>query len=133
VDLNGPYYPTNYCAYPHNPPGRCPLDGKELKKLGKLAGFNINHVTRSSDCKGPMISFDRPRMSPCLTTLKGEPAKYSEALAIILEGQRRLRERPRADMPGFVPWEKDQQRQAHRDKYLAIEMDTRKAIRERRN
>lgn len=133
VDLNGPYYPTNYCAYPHNPPGRCPLDRKELKTLGGLAGFNLNQVTRSSDCKGPMISFDRPQMSPCLVALKGDEAKYAEALAIIRKGQRRLQERPRADMPGFVPWERDRQRQAHRQKYLAIELDTRKTIRERRN
>lgn len=52
VDLNGPYYPTTYCAYPHNPPGRCPLGRKELRKLGGLAGFNINQMTRSSDCRG---------------------------------------------------------------------------------
>jgi hypothetical protein len=42
-------------------------------------------------------------------------------------------DRPRADMPGFVPWERDLQRQVHRQKYLAIELDTRKAIRQRRN
>jgi len=133
VDLNGPYYPTTYCAYPHNPPGRCPLDRKELQKLGGLTGFNLAQVTRTSDCKGPMISFDRPQMSPCLVGLKDEPTKYAEALSLIREGQRRLEERPRADMPGFVPWEKDRQRQAHRDKYLAIELDTREAIRGRRN
>lgn len=133
VDLNGPYYPTTYCAYPHNPPGRCPLDRKELEKLGGLAGFNLKQVTRTSDCKGPMISFCRPEMSPCLVGLKGKPAKYAEALAIIRQGQLQLQERPRADMPGFVPWERDLQRQAHREKYLAIERDTRKAIRQRRN
>jgi hypothetical protein len=130
VDLNGPYYPTTYCAYPHNPPGRCPLDRREIAALGRLAGFRLNQVTRSDQCRGPMISFDRPELSPCLTRLKADPAKYDKALAIIREGRRRLQSRPRADMPGFVPWEKDQKRKAHRKKYLAIEQDTRKAIRE---
>ena len=133
VDINGPYYPTTYCAYPHNPPGRCSLNRRELETLGRLTGFTIEQVIRSSDCKGPMISFDRPALSPCLSGLEGTPARYAEALSIIGEGQRRLKERPRADMPGFVPWERDLERQAHREKYLTIERETRKAMRERRD
>ncbi len=130
VDLNGPYYPTTYTAYPHNPPGRCPLDRGELARLGRLAGFTLRQVTRTSDCLGPMISFDRPELSPCLATLEQDPLKYDEALAIIRQGQRRLHARPRADMPGFVPWEKDLQRQAHLQKYRRIDLDARKAIRD---
>ena len=131
VDINGPYYPTTYTAYPHNPPGRCPLDRGELATLGRLTGFTLQQVTRTDQCKGPMISFDRPELSPCLASLEQDPAKHDEALAIIRQGQRRLQARPRADMPGFVPWEKDLKRQAHLEKYRGIELDARKAIRQR--
>ena len=129
ADLNGPYYPTTYTAYPHNPPGRCPLDRRELGTLGKLAGFNVGQVTRTDQCRGPMISFDRPELSPCLARIKTDRTRYEKALAIIRQGQQRLRTRPRADMPGFVPWAKDLWRQAHLRKYSGIEQGVRRAIR----
>lgn len=129
-DLNGPYYPTTYTAYPHNPPGRCPLNRDELATLGRLAGFTIPQVTRTDQCKGPMISFDRPELSPCLATLEHDPAERAEALAIIRRGQQQLQARPRADMAGFVTWERDLQRQAEVEKYRGVEQESRKAIRE---
>ncbi len=130
VDLNGPYYPTTYTAYPHNPPGRCPLDRNELAELGRLAGFTVAQVTRTDQCRGPMISFDRPELSPCLKSLEHDPTKHAQALAIIRRGQKTLQSRPRADMAGFVPWERDLQRQAHLEKYREIEAEARRAIRE---
>jgi len=130
VDLNGPYYPTTYTAYPHNPPGRCPLDRNELAALGRMTGFAVGQVTRADQCRGPMISFDRPEMSPCLATLENDPVKHEQALAMIREGRRRLQARPRADMPGFVAWERDLQRQAHLAKYREIERSSRQAIRQ---
>lgn len=97
----------------------------------RLAGFSIPQVTRADQCKGPMISFDRPELSPCLATLQQDPVKHGQALAIIRRGQQQLQTRPRADMPGFTPWEKDLQRQAHLHKYRHIELEARKAIRQR--
>jgi hypothetical protein len=47
-------------------------------------------------------------------------------------GQEQLRARPRADMPGFVPWKTDLQRRAHLQKYRGIELRVRKAIRDGR-
>lgn len=77
-----------------------------------------------------MISFDRAELSPCLATLEHDPAEHAEALAIIRRGQQQLQARPRADMPGFVPWERDLQRQAQVEKYRGVEQESRKAIRE---
>lgn len=59
---------------------------------------------------------------------KGSP-EYVRVLEVIREGQKQLRARPRADMPGFVPWKTDLQRQAHLEKYRGIEMRVREAIR----
>lgn len=61
--------------------------------------------------------------------LKKDSAEYGKALEIIRSGQKQLRARPRADMPGFVPWKTDQERQAHLEKYRGIEMRVRDAIR----
>jgi len=130
TDLNGPYYPTAYCAYPYNTPGRCPLNEEEMKTLGELTGFSPEEVTYASRYKGPMISFDRPEMSPCLASLSKNSRKYRKALALIRKGQERIKKRPRADMPGFTPWERDLQRMAHLKKYRMIEANSRMAIRE---
>jgi hypothetical protein len=130
TDLNGPYYPTSRSAYPYNLSGRCPLDVEEMKMLAELTGFDLESEVRASSYKGPMISFDRPEMSPCLASLKKDSSKYSKALALIRKGQQRIKKRPRADMPGFVPWQRDLQRMAHLKKYRAIEENSRKAIRQ---
>ena len=129
VDLNGPYYPTTLSAYPESRPGRCPLNDVELITLGWLKGFNDEESTSAQSFTRPQISFDRPELSPCLNSLEKDSDKYRQALALIRKGQERLRERPRADMPGFVPWEEDLQRMAHVEKYSKIEADSREAIR----
>jgi len=129
TDLNGPYYPTTYCAYPDNPPGRCPLNKEEMEILGELTGFFPEEVLEAIRYKGPRISFDRPQLSPCLGSLDKNSSDYRKALALIRKGQERLKKRPRADMPGFVPWERDLERMAHLKKYRAIETNSRKAIR----
>jgi hypothetical protein len=129
TDLNGPYYPTTYCAYPDNPPGRSPLNEEEMEILGELTGFFPEEVLEAIRYKGPRISFDRPQLSPCLGSLAKNSPKYRKALALIRKGQERLKERPRADMPGFVPWERDLERMAHLKKYQIIEANSRKALR----
>jgi hypothetical protein len=130
TDLNGPYYPTTYCAYPDNPPGRCPLNGEEIEILAELTGFFPEEVLEAIRYKGPRISFDRPELSPCLDSLKKNSRKYRKALALIRKGHERLKKRPRADMPGFVPCERDLERMAHVKKYREIEANSRKAIQE---
>ena len=133
VDLNGPYYPTTYCAYPQDhTAGRCPLNRAHVKTLETLARIRYEQLWKTSDYRGPMISFDRPELSPCLARLKKDSPEYAKALRIICAGQKQLRARPRADMPGFVPWKTDLQRRAHLEKYRSIELRVRKAIRDGR-
>jgi hypothetical protein len=129
VDINGPYYPTSYCAYPDNPPGRNPLNPEETELLGELAGFSPDEVA-SVYLKGPLVNFTRPELSRCLNSLSKDSEEYRQAVALICKGHERLKKRPRADMHGFMPWERDLTRKAHRKKYNEIELNSRKAIRE---
>ena len=78
------------------------------------------------------VSFDRPELSPCLKGLATNSTAYAEALGLIRSGQKSLQALPRADMSGFVPCEIDRKRQAHSEKYQAVERDARQAIREKR-
>jgi len=130
VDLNAPYYAHYACAYPNSLTGRCPLDGGQLRRLTELTGVPFAKLRGHGANRGPQVSFNRPKVSPALAAFKDKSdPKYAEALAIIRSGQEMLRKRPRADMPGFVPCETDQRRQA---KYVArrrIEADNRQAIR----
>jgi hypothetical protein len=130
TDLNGPYYPTSYSAYADHVAGRCPLNEDEMENLAELTGFSPEEEANASRYKGPGISFDRPELSPCLDSLKKNSREYRKALALIRKGQERLKQHPRADMPGFVPWEEDLERIAHVKKYREIEANSRKAIRE---
>ncbi len=113
IDINATYYPDYACAYPDNLAGRCPLDNKELHRLGKLTGIDFFKLASFNANQGPQISFDRPELSSCLKNIKDtESREYKEALALIQEGTKRLTERPRGDMPGFVACEFDQGREA---------------------
>lgn len=130
IDINGPYYPTSYCAYPDNPPGRNPLGRGDTERLGELTGFSLPEVIWAHRSRGPMLNFSRPELSLCLESLSEDSQEYQKALALIRKGQAQLEKRPRADMPGFVPWERDLARMAHLEKYRKIEANSRKAIRE---
>ena len=132
VDLNAPYYATYACAYPENLAGRCPLTNEQLGQLGKLTGLSARRTGSHSANPGPLVSFDRPELSPCLARLaknKNDP-RYIEALAIIRAGKTALAQRPRADMPGFVPCAKDLEREKHYARRRAIEQLNRQAIRD---
>ena len=121
VDINAPYYPYYTSAYRDNAAGRSPLTNTQLSDLSSLTGYSFAQKA------APSISFDRPEKSQCLQWLSG--ASYSQALAIIQQGQTNLTNNPRADMDGHVPSATDQMRI---DKYLmrqSIEMDNREAIR----
>lgn len=126
VDLNAPYYPYYECAYPNNPTGRSPIDGKQFNRLRQLTGAKF--VTGHGRNKRAMISFERPELSPCLAKLDKNSAEYKEALSIIQAGKEQLEKLPRADMDGFVPCVKDTQRLEKYDRRVEIEQANRKAI-----
>jgi hypothetical protein len=130
VDMNAPYYPTYDSAYPGSPTGRSPLDQTQLNRLSKLTGARF--VAHHRGNRGPMLSFDRPELSPCLQHLDEQSAAYREALAIIQTGQSRLAKRPRADMPGFQPDAYAVKRLEFYELRKQRELEVRKAIREGR-
>jgi hypothetical protein len=103
IDLNGVYYPEYESAYPDNPAGRSPITEEQLKRLGTLTGIDFDKLKGHQRTLGPQISFDRPELSPCLSSIRDNAEKYSEALAIIRAGRDQLSTVPRADMEGFIP------------------------------
>jgi hypothetical protein len=129
IDINAPYYPTYYSAYPDSTAGRCPIDDKQLTRLGKLTGVDFNAQSCFASSTGPQVSFDRPELSPCLAKLDKSAPAYKEALAIIRAGKDSLAKQPRGDiLDGFVPCPKDQQREAVYLQRRQIELRNRQAI-----
>jgi len=129
IDLNAPYYPRYDCAYPDNLAGRCPLDNKQLKRLTELTGVPFAKLATHNGNAGPQVSFDRPKLSPCLAKFKDTSSdEYLEALAIIEAGRKMLGRRPRADMPGFEPCPTDQRRQQDYAMRQQVETSSRRAI-----
>jgi hypothetical protein len=129
IDLNGVYYNTYASAYPDSITGRLPLTEAELARLATLAGVPMPHLRLHRHKPGPLVSFDRPEMSPVLTRFSGaEDPGYQEVLSMIRAGQARLAERPRADMPGFIPCEADQKRETIYTRRREIELRNRDAI-----
>jgi len=132
IDLNAPYYPTGYSARNGPPPGRNPLTRAQSKRFYKLTGLDEGRLHRANTFPGPMVSFDRPELSPCLNLTKNK-ADRAEVLAIIRAGKESLAKLPRADMPGFSALHAgDRKAQAHRRKYARIEEEVRRAIQEGR-
>jgi hypothetical protein len=129
VDLNGVYYADYTSAYPDSLTGRCPLDKAQLARLGALTGIDFTALRSYGNTRGPLISFERPELSPCLAKFsdKSDP-QYLEALALIRAGQANLTQRPRCDMPGFVPSEPDQRREAKYAERRQIELRNRAAL-----
>jgi hypothetical protein len=130
IDINGPYYARYDSAYPHNLSGRSPLDDGQIARLTELTGVPFARLASHQTNRGPEVSFERPWLSPCLSVFadKSDP-RYAEALAIIEAGAAMLKQRPRADMPGFVAWEADRQRQEKYTMRQGVEFEARAAIR----
>lgn len=126
IDINAPYYPEYASAYPDNLAGRSPLDNAQIARLTRLTGVRFADLMGFNRDKGPQIAFDRPGLSPCVQGL-GRKARR-EAVEIITAGRDRLRERPRADMDGFVPCAVDAQRQEKYDVRAAVEMRNRESV-----
>ena len=80
----------------------------------------------------PPVSFDRPELSPVLKKFPEDSEEYGRLLSIIQKGQQRLRETPRADMPGFVPSERNQQMNAKYNDLRRSEEAFREAVHEGR-
>jgi len=132
IDLNAPYYPTGYSARNGPAPGRNPLTREQSKRLYKLTGLTENELHKADLYTGPKVSFDRPRLSPCLD-LATNAADHAELLTIIQAGKGSLEALPRADMPGFSTLhDRDEKAKAHRAKYARIEQEVRQAIRDGR-
>ena len=129
VDVNGVYYPTYACAYPDSQTGRTPLTRAQSNRLSELTGWNLAKMQNYANSKGPEVSFERPEWSPCIQHLDKATPQYQEAVDIIKAGMAMLTQRPRADMPGFKPCEKDVQREAKYEQRRQIELRNREAIR----
>jgi len=131
VDLNGVYYADYASAYPASLTGRCPLEPAQLSRLATLTGFHFDRLRSFAACRqGPLVSFERPELSPCLAALAGkDDPKYREALSLINAGKQALARRPRCDMPGFVPCETDLRREEKFAARREIELRNRAAIR----
>ena len=122
VDLNATYYPSYASSYPQNPYGRSPISDAQLAKLKQL-GVETGIID---------LSFDRPELSPGLAKLPRNDPRYSEALAILRQGQDSLKQKPNPDADGFVACETDQQRERKYETRAEIERRNREAIREGR-
>jgi len=130
IDLNSPYYPTGYSARNGPPPGRNPLTREQSRRLYELTGLTENELHKADLYTGPKVSFDRPRLSPCLD-LATNAADHAELLTIIQAGKESLEALPRADMPGFFTLhDRDEKAKAHRAKYVRIEQEVREAVRD---
>jgi hypothetical protein len=103
MDLNGVYYPEYESAYPNNTAGRSPLTEDELIELSALTGVNIIKLNTHERTLGPQISFERPELSPCLSSIENDKIKYERAITLIKSASIRLKNKPRADMAGFIP------------------------------
>lgn len=130
IDLNAIFYGSFTSSYPENRGGHSPLSPKEEDHLGELTGINMANQYSHHGNQGPLISFDRPEISPILSNLKIGDKKYKEALSIIKMGKERYSKNPDSDMPGFKISGIDLWREEKYQYRLWIEMRNREAIRE---
>ena len=109
--------------------GRSAFRG-DIKPLLKLAKLRDVDVFRTEFYIGPMVNLDRPKLSPCLSRVAAGSPAYDELLEAIRAVQKRLQAHPRGDvLDGFVPYAKDAERLAHRQKYAEYERQVRAALR----
>ena len=144
IDLNAPYYPSHATYYGDNTFGRCPLDHKQLARLGKLLaetpqtkkhswsrvnGYSGGRLRTLIMTQGSPINFTRPEKSLCLTGFADKKGPgYIEALELIRLGGQMLKDHPRLDMEGFTPRPADKARLDYHAKRMEIERRNRRAI-----
>jgi hypothetical protein len=130
VDLNAPYYPEFESLRPDHPGGRSPITRAQLDRLQKLTGRTVanNYGARQR----PLVSFDRPELSPILAKLDRNSPEYREALEILRAGKEVLAKSDPDYLPGFAPCAKDRQRNAKYDARAAVEAEVYAALRDGR-
>ncbi|SUE34607.1 hypothetical protein [Rikenella microfusus] len=128
MDVNGVYYPAYESAYGENMAGRSPLTFAETDSLSALTGIDFRSLNSYWRGMQAQVAFERPELSPCLDVVRDDPAKYERAVAIIAEGGRRLKGRPRADMEGFVPSERHREMLRKYAAQLEEEIANRRAV-----
>lgn len=131
IDLNAVFYPDYATSYPTNPGGRSPIDGSQLNRLAELTGQDFGRHFSHSGNQGPLVSFDRPELSPILKRFVNptDPA-YLEALAIIRAGKEALAALPDVGMAGFEFSGIDLWRELKYQQRRQIELQYRQALRE---
>ena len=129
IDLNAPYYPDYATAWPQGLGGRAPLEPSQLNRLEELLVVKLAKWASHNGNTGPLVSFERPELSPCLVPLRGATdGKYGEVLSIIQSGASALKVNPNPDAPGFTPCETDRRREEKYQRLLAAERRSREAI-----
>lgn len=132
MDINCVYYPVYESAYEANLAGRSPLNGEEISELSKLCGVDIGGLNGHWRTLTAQVAFERPEESPCLDGIRSDVEKYNKAVSIIALGGKRLKEKPRADMDGFVPGERHLKQLENYARLLENEVKNTKAIEEGR-
>ena len=107
MDLNGVYYPVYESSFDDTAGGRCPLTNDEVKQLADLTGINLYDLRSFVRTQQAQITFDRPELSPILDGIRNDKEKYREAVALLKEGNKRLKKTPRGDIESqLVPCER---------------------------
>jgi hypothetical protein len=101
IDLNAVFYPDYATSYP-TIPAADHRSTASVSRLAQLTGRDLGRQFNHGRNQGPLVSFDRPELSPILADFddRNDPA-YLEALEIIRAGQAQLAERPDVGMEGF--------------------------------
>ncbi len=133
IDLNAVFYPDYATSYPINPGGRSPITSEQLNRLAELTGVNLGLQFGHSSNQGPLVSFDRPELSPVLQHLEPNTPAYLEALEIIRIGKEQLAKQPDVGMEGFTLSGIDLWRDNKYQQRRQIEMRFREAIRMGKN
>ena len=128
VDLNSPFYPDYHTGSSSRPFGRSPLTIAEINAMLSPTSYSFNSIRSSKRAvnTGPMISYERPELSPILNGL-GQ-AEQDSIIAYLNTGQQRLAASPQIGTPGF---QRDAASQAREDFYQerwAKELEAREAI-----
>ena len=130
IDLNAVFYPCYATSYHYNPGGRSPLTHSQVNRLGELTGWNLERQFSHVSNQGPLVSFDRPEISPVLKVFSdtSEPG-YIEALEIIESGKKTFAKNPDVGMEGFELSGIDLWREEKYQERLQIELTYRESIR----
>ena len=67
-----------------------------------VTGMDFNALNSWKRKLQAQISFDRPKESPCLDAIRHDQVKMKQALAILEQGKKRLKETPRGDIENKI-------------------------------